>query len=146
MLARRGAAGPLVNRVVDDRASRRFGIRVARAVTAPGGLSDLVGKLGWDTIGGWCVDIDVAWASLVQDDAAVPTRARSGREPPLCGLAVVRSGYLRPRPREARVRGSLCDRGSLVTEVRRAVASRGLGVESAWLRVPVLREGVEPGV
>lgn len=90
------------------------------------------------------MDVDVAWASLVQDGTTVPT-GRDG-EFSLCGLTVVWSRDLRPWG--ANVCSCLCSGrgGGLEAGGRGAIAGGRFRVESAWLRVPVLGERVEPGV
>lgn len=115
----------MLNRVVDDGSCRRFGIGLACSVTAVGRLPDLLGELGG------CVLVDrgdgyvnVAWASLVQDDATAPT----GRccKFSLGALTAARSRNLSPTCFEARRLGALSDG-------RIGAGGFWPGVQSPWL-------------
>lgn len=128
--------------IVDNRAGGRFGIGVACAVATPGRVPDLVGKLGGNAVGKGRVDINVAWASLVQDGTAVSTGRGSGFS--LWRLTVVRSRDLRPG-RASVASGLSGGWGGLEAGGCGAIACGRFGVKSAWLRVPVFGEGVEPG-
>lgn len=128
-----------MNSVVDDGAGGRFGVGLADAVTAPERMFDLLGELGRGAVDEGEVHVDIAWGSLVQDGTAVV--AGRGDQFSLGALTAARSRNLSPRRASGRD-GS----DGFVTGRGGAVAGGRLGVESAWLRVPVLGEGVEPGV
>lgn len=84
----------MVHSIVDHGAGGGFGVGMACAMAAPGRVPDLVGKLRGNAVGGRRVDVNVAWASLVEDGATVST-GRDG-EFSVCGLTVVWSRDLRP--------------------------------------------------
>lgn len=115
----------MLNSVVDNGSSRRFGIGFACTVTAVERLPDLLGELrGRALVAGKGGNIDVAWASLVEDD----TTASAGRcsKFSLGALTAARSRNLSPTCFGARRLGAISD-GRIGAE------SFWPGVEDPWL-------------
>lgn len=141
-----------MNSVANNGPANRFRIGLAWAVAKVGRVSDLVGELGRDAGDGGRMDVDIAWASLVQDSTTVPTGS-GGKSSP-CAAAAARSRNLSPRgSKRSSIGGGTSRASGLVAGCCGAVAHGGLGikiqgsrsrVEGAWLGGPVLREIFKP--